>query len=71
MAEFTEYITQEGDRWDTVAWKAYGDATRYLEIAEANPDVALLPVLPLGTRLLVPVSTPVEQDKNNLPPWKR
>lgn len=71
MAEFSEYITIEGDRWDTIAWKAYGDANLYPQIAEANPDVPLSDVLPAGTRLLVPVLERPEIDKSVLPPWKR
>lgn len=71
MAEFTEYITIDGDRWDTIAWKAYGNAHLYPQIVEANPDVAAEPVLPVGTRLLIPVATSPEIDKTFLPPWKR
>lgn len=71
MAEFTEYTTIDGDRWDTVAWKAYGDATLYPQIAEANPDIPLTAVLPAGVRLLVPVLERATIDKNVLPPWKR
>lgn len=71
MAEFSEYITIDGDRWDTVAWKAYGNANLYPQIMEANPDVVADPVLPTGTRLLVPIATAPEIDKTNLPPWKR
>lgn len=71
MAEFTTYTTIEGDRWDTVAHKAYGDALRYPEIAAANPDVPLTDVLPSGLTLYVPISEEVELDTNLLPPWKR
>ena len=71
MAEYTEYITIEGDRWDTVAWKAYGDPMRFLDIADANPKVPLDAVIPSGTKLMVPVIDAVELDTNLLPPWKR
>jgi phage tail protein X len=71
VAEFSEYITIEGDRWDTVAWKAYGNASLYPQIMEANPDVVADPVLPSGTRLLVPIAAAPVIDKTVLPPWKR
>lgn len=71
MAEFTEYITIEGDRWDTVAYKAYGDPMLYPTIAAANSDVPLNAVLTAGTKLMVPVLEAVELDTNLLPPWKR
>jgi nucleoid-associated protein YgaU len=71
MADFTTYTTIEGDRWDTVAHKAYGDVNRYLEIAEANRDVSLTDVLPAGLTLRIPVIAEAELDTNLLPPWKR
>lgn len=71
MSDFTEYITVGGERWDTVAYKAYGDATLFPTICAANPDVTLYDVLPQGIRLLIPVLAPAETDVNLLPPWKR
>jgi hypothetical protein len=71
MADYTTYTTIEGDRWDTVAWKAYGDANRYTEIAEANRAVPLTDILPAGLTLRIPVLVEAELDTNLLPPWKR
>ena len=72
MDEFTEHITQEGERWDTIAYKAYGDAAEVNRIIEANPTVPVNPVLPSGIRLLVPIvqTVSVEIDDKLLPPWK-
>lgn len=68
----TEYITKKGDRWDTVAWKAYGDANRINEIIEANPDVPVTPVFDDNIRLKVPIiEQESELDVALLPPWKR
>jgi phage tail protein X len=69
--KFTEYTTKEGDRWDTIAYAAYGDTGRMMEIAEANPDVPLRGKIPAGTVLFVPVTEEIETDINLLPPWKR
>jgi len=73
MASFVEYITKEGERWDTVASKAYGDATNINGIIEANPSASILPILPIGTRLKIPVieQGEVQLDSDLLPPWKR
>ncbi len=71
MSEFTSYITVGGERWDTVAFKAYGDATLFPTIAAANLDVPLYDVLPQGIRLLIPVLSQAAVDVNLLPPWKR
>jgi phage tail protein X len=72
MSQLTEYITKEGDRWDTIAYAAYGDASEIQRLIEANPTVPIDPVLPAGVRLLVPIieTVSVEIDDKLLPPWK-
>lgn len=70
--KYYEHITKEGERWDMIAYEYYGDATRYEPIIVANPDVPILPILPSGIRLIIPVietkdTIPAEE----LPPWKR
>jgi len=69
--EFVEYVTQDGDRWDLIAFKMYGDAYAYEPIIVANPHVPIRAVLPGGIKLRVPVrETPVLADPS-VPPWKR
>lgn len=69
--QYVEYTTQDGDRWDLIALRMYGDPCGYEPIIVANPHVPIRPVLPGGIRLLVPVrDTPVLSDPS-LPPWKR
>lgn len=70
--EYIEHITLDGDRWDQIAALYYGDASRISPLAEANEHLLLLPVLPGG----LPVRVPILEDDNNLlpeelPPWKR
>ena len=70
--EYIEHITQEGERWDTIAYRYYGDAALLSPLAEANEHLRLQPVLPGG----LPVRVPILEDDNNLlpeelPPWKR
>lgn len=71
--ETSNYIVIEGERWDTVAQKAYGDASLYRGIIEANPDVPVSPTLIGGTVLIIPVLafTDVKTNKELLPPWKQ
>ena len=71
MADFVEYITNQGERWDTVAYKAYGDPMLFPHIAEANRGIPLDVVFIDGIRLRVPVLDGVSIDTNLLPPWKR
>jgi phage tail protein X len=73
MANFVEYVAKQGDRWDTIAFKAYGDATLINGIIEANPTIVISPILEAGTRVVVPVleQGDVQIDSELLPPWKR
>ena len=71
--EFTEYIVKQGDRWDTIAFKAYGDASLVNGLIEANTATVISPVLQAGTRIKVPIleAGEVQIDSELLPPWKR
>jgi phage tail protein X len=71
MATTTPYITNSGDRWDTIANKAYGDVTKMKEIIEANPDLALVTEFDEGITILLPIIAETETQAENLPPWKR
>ena len=70
--EYLEHVTSEGERWDTLAWRYYGDPNRYEPIIVANPGVAITPVLPSGIRLAIPLLEVSEaQPAEDLPPWRR
>lgn len=64
------YKTKNGDRWDTLAYKFYGDVFRQQPIIEANPDVAITPILPAGITLMIPVMETTVQAQG-LPIWKQ
>jgi len=70
--EYIEHITVDGDRWDLIAYRYYGDANRIAPLAEANEHLRLSPVLESG----LPVRVPILDDDDELspdevPPWKR
>jgi phage tail protein X len=67
----TRYTTKQGDRWDTVAYKAYGDASKYSVIVDANPFVPKGVILPAGIQLNIPVLERDSVNESLLPPWKR
>lgn len=70
MNEFYDYITKDGDRWDTIAYEFYSDATLYEPIIIANPEIPITPILPSGLKLRIPI---IEEDNNIqfiLPPWR-
>lgn len=73
MAEYIDHITSAGDRWDSLAWDYYGDATQMGLIIDANPQLRILPSLSAGLVVKIPV---LEEDEialaeEDLPPWKR
>lgn len=80
MASFN-YKTNQGERWDLVAFKMYGAVTGILSndkdpittLVEANPNVPIDPVFPDGTILVIPIlkNTYSVIASSNLPPWKR
>lgn len=73
MANSTEYIASDGERWDTIAYKAYGDVNKVNDLIEANPTIPIAATLDGGTRILIPIveSVEIEVDTALLPPWKR
>lgn len=68
-----QYITIEGDRWDTIAYKAYGDALRIKELLEANKGLPIEKTLPAGIKINVPILEGESDEVSGelLPPWKR
>lgn len=79
----TEYITEPGDRWDLIAYKAYGtvgsiildDGTQVNAmsyIANSNPELSVDDVLSPGLLMQIPIIqnmiTPI--DPTLQPPWK-
>lgn len=69
---FLTHVTTEGERWDQLAARYYGDALAYERIVAANPHVPLTTALPSGLVLSIPI---IEQDdlseEEELPPWLR
>lgn len=69
----TQYTVQDGERWDTISYKAYGRADLAHVIIAANPNVPITARLMGGTVLDIPIleDTAVKTDAELLPPWKR
>ncbi|MCZ8520123.1 MULTISPECIES: tail protein X [Paenibacillus] len=66
----TEYVTIQGDMWDSIAYKALGSETYMPHLMKANPDHARIAVFSAGVVLQLPV-VPTGQAATSLPPWKR
>ena len=72
-----EHITRQGERWDTLAWRYYGNPYDYGRIIEANPALDIGSQLPAGVTVLIPVlglaqvQAAEQLAATDLPPWKR
>jgi len=70
LNEYYEYITKDGDRWDSIAYQYYGDPMIYEPIISANPDIPITPTLKSGLKIKVPVIDIPTSTTEDLPPWK-
>ena len=48
------YTTQAGDTMESLAFEAYGDATKWYIIADANPQVFFPLDLEVGVEIVIP-----------------
>lgn len=71
--EYIEHLAVEGDRWDRLSYRYYGDPFAYEGIIVANPHVPIAPYIAAGTRLAIPLIEPDAgtASTEELPPWKR
>lgn len=53
--EFVPYRTMVGDRYEAMAYQAYGDAELWWIIARANPEVFYPDDIPAATLIRIPV----------------
>ncbi|MBB6670507.1 tail protein X [Cohnella nanjingensis] len=63
------YRTLQGDTWDGIAFKLYGDAKLMTLLINANPDHAQTVIFSAGVQLKAP-DRPAET-ADDLPPWRR
>lgn len=72
MAEIA-VVTQGAERWDSLAYKAYGSDYDLKKIQEANRHIPLQAIIPSGVTIIIPLVDSVDEsiDEANLPPWKR
>lgn len=66
----SQYTTQQGDTWDTIAYFAYGEGyeTQAGEIMKANPKLLEYFVFPQGIVVNIPE---LEDETSDLPPWRQ
>ena len=64
----TTYTTTQGDMWDMIAYKMYGDEYKMHYLMDANQNYVDTVIFSAGIVLTVPELT--SSETANLPPWK-
>ncbi len=64
------YTTMQGDAWDSIAYRLWGDERLFMELVNANPDHLDTVIFPAGVKLNVP-ERPTAAIKLELPPWRK
>ncbi|MEH7122115.1 tail protein X [Bacillus sp. JJ1773] len=64
------YTTVQGDMWDIISRKVYGNEFYADKLMKANPSYSSTVIFSSGTTLEIPDVQSVKQFAD-LPPWKR
>lgn len=64
------YRTVQGDMWDSIAYRLWGNESLMHHLMEANPDHRHRIMFPAGTVLTVPTLTTEQTTKSETPPWQ-
>lgn len=62
------YITLQGDAWDAIAYRLWGEERLFMELMQANPNHLDVVEFAAGVRLTVP-PRPERIVTMELPPW--
>ena len=65
----TTYTTIQGDMWDLIAYKVYGQEAAMTILLEANKELKDIAVFPQGVKIVCPDYD--AKAASILPPWKR
>lgn len=69
MDSVIQHTIKEGERWDLLAYRYYGDVGEISRLIDANPHIPICEVLPMGQTLFVPVIAVAATAQDDLPPW--
>ena len=62
------YTTLQGDAWDAIAYRLWGEERLLMVLVEANPEYLDMVTFPAGVTLRVP-PRPEHYVATELPPW--
>lgn len=69
-----QYITKQGDTWDSIAHRLYGNEHAMHELIALNLHLADVLIFDAGETLHVPRTVPTHKQNANakeLPPWRQ
>ena len=69
LANSIKYTTVQGDTFDMLSYRAYGNEFKAHNIIQANPEHSNILVFPPGIELTIPIIS--KEAAATLPPWKR
>ena len=67
------HITKTQERWDSIAYKYYGNCYKIAPLIMSNPHLAIGYYIPAGSEVIVPVrdnKLQTNEKNEELPPWK-
>lgn len=68
MDENRMYTTVQGDMWDHIAWKFYGDEKYIGVLFSGNPGLLGISVFSAGTKVYIPELP--EEPGEDVPEWR-
>ena len=72
MSSVIRYTTLDGDRWDLIAHRHYGNAFMIDGLIAANPHLPLSEEFGAGLTVFVPVlEVKPKNNQEDMPPWMR
>ena len=65
------HLTREGDRWDLIAWRYYGNPLEISRLIAANLHLPAAEQFAANLTVFVPVIPAKPQTQADMPPWLR
>lgn len=67
--ELDIYTTDQGDTWDIISFKVFGEEKYMHKLIAANTWISHMVIFPANVDIIIP---DIEEDEDeSLPPWKR
>lgn len=70
MAKIKQYRPIQGDTWEKLSYKIYGNSGHVRELIEHNPQMRMIEYFDGGEVVSYPKLSESENAALNLPPWR-